>query len=128
MKKQDWIKTISDIKLIDNLQEPFLRMKINEKWAKVPQKQTFTTMLNGCVCIVGDFGNLEPKDRSYFDRVMPPIEIILFDDIDNEIDRRQVTGFTNDPRIVQAWIDAFGEKINLRIRKNLEKMGYKFTP
>lgn len=125
MKKQEWIKSITDIELADNLQEPFLRMKINEKWATVPQKQNFTAMLNGCVCISGDFLNLEPKDRFYFSEVMPEIEIILFDDMGNEINRKHVAGFTNDHRIVQLWIDTFGQELGREVREGLIKLGYK---
>ena len=125
MKKQEWIKSITDIELVDNLQEPFLRMKINKKWAKVPQKQTFTAIKNGCVCIVGDFGNLEPKDRFYFSNI-PVIEIPRNEqEEDSEENRIPLNGFTNDSRIVQLWIDTFGEGLYREVREGLIKLGYK---
>ena len=93
-KQQEWIKTISDIQLVDNLQEPYLLMKINDRWANIPQRQTFTVILNGCVSVATDLSKVKAKDRSYFDRVMPPVEIILFDDLDNEIGRKDVEGIT----------------------------------
>lgn len=126
MKHQDWIKSISDIEVVRDTQEPWMVLKINGKLANIAHKQNYTAIRNGCLAVVGDI-RLEAKDRSYFQKNMPPIEVILFDDLDNEIGRKDVTGFTNDPRIVQAWIDAFGQNwLNSRIRKNLEKMGYKF--
>ena len=126
-KQQDWIKTISDIKVVRNIQEPYILLKINNRWANISQRQTFTVILNGCVSVATDRSRVQAKDRSYFNRAMPPVEIILFDDLDNEIGRKDVEGITNDSRIVQLWIDTFVQKLNPRIRKNLEKMGYRFN-
>ena len=126
-KQQDWIKTISDIKVVRNIQEPYILVKINNRWANISQRQTFTVILNGCVSVATDLSKVQAKDRSYFDRTMPPVEIILFDDLDNEIGRKNVKRITNDSRIVQLWIDTFAQKLNPRIRKNLEKMGYRFN-
>ena len=126
MKKQDWIKSITDIELVDNTQEPFLRMKINGKWAKVPQKQTFTAIKNGCVCIVSDFGNLKPKDRSYFRNNIPTIEITINEQEEDSPKKRiSLTGFTNDSRVVQLWIDTFGQELGREVREGLTKLGYK---
>ena len=126
LKNQDWVKRISDIKEVGRIQEPYLSLNINGKGARIYQTQKFTALMNGCLFIIGDWDKLKPKDEFYFERVMPEIEIIIRDDVGNEIGRRDVKGFTNDPRVVQIWLDVFGGKIaNRKIRKSLKELGYK---
>ena len=126
LKNQDWIKTISDIKEVGRIQEPYLSLNINGKGARIYQSQKFTALMNGCLFIIGDWDKLKPKDEFYFERVMPDVELIIRDNEGNEINRITHNRFTNDPRIVQAWLDVFGGKIaNRKIRKSLEELGYK---
>lgn len=126
LKNQDWVKTISDVKVVSAIQEPYLSLKINEKGARIYQSQKFTALMNGCLCVIGDTDKLKPKDQFYFERVMPEIELIIRDDGGNEINRITHNMFTNDPRIVQTWLNIFGGEIaNRKITKKLEELGYK---
>ena len=124
MKKQDWITSITDVEAVTDTQEPYLLLRINGRWARIPERQTFTAIKNGCVSVAGDLGKVEPKDRFYFNKVMPEIELIL----EEEEGTERITtlaGCTNDSRIVQLWIDNFGDGLYWEVREGLTKLGYK---
>ena len=124
-KQQEWIKTISDVRVISVDQEPYISLKINGKWAQIHKTQKFTAIKNGWVSIIGDFDKLAPKDRSYFTRVMPEIELVLKDEETGEEKIITSSVFTNDSRLVQLWIDSFARKLNREVREGLIKLGYK---
>ena len=67
MKKQDWIISITDVEAVTDTQEPYLSLKINDKWAYIPRRQTFTIIMNGCLSLVGDPRKLKTSNLFYFD-------------------------------------------------------------
>ena len=126
-KQQEWIKTISDVRVISVDQEPYISLKINGKWAQIPKTQKFTAIKNGCVSVIGDFRKLAPKDQFYFSRVMPEVEIIL--KAEETWNGKETTirnsNFSNDSRLVQLWIDSFARNLNREVKEGLIKLGYK---
>ena len=127
LKNQEWIKSITDAKKIAVDQEPYLSLKINGKWAIIHQTQKYTALMNGCCAVIGDTDKLSVKDQFYFERVMTEVEM-KYRDGEGESGIKTIyrNNFTNDPRVVQIWLDVFGGKIaNRKIRKSLEELGYK---
>ena len=127
LKNQEWIKSITDVEKIAVDQEPYLSLKINGKGAIIHQTQKYTALMNGCLCVIGDTDKLSVKDQFYFERVMPEVKM-KYRDGEGERGIKTIyrNNFTNDPRVVQIWLDVFGGKIaNRKIRKSLEELGYK---
>ena len=124
LKNQNWIKSIKDVKKIAIDQEPYLSLKINGKWAIIFKTQKYSALMNGILAVIGDTDKLSVKDQFYFERVMPEIELTIREDEDKE---RTIVlnNFTNDSRLVQLWIDTFGQNLHWEVRKSLKELGYK---
>ena len=124
LKNQNWIKSITDVKKIAIDQEPYLSLKINGKWAIIFKTQKYSAVMNGILAVIGDTDKLSVKDQFYFERVMPEIELTIREDEDKE---RTIVlnNFTNDSRLVQLWIDTFGQNLHWEVRKSLKELGYK---
>ena len=124
LKNQEWIKSITDVKKIAVDQEPYLSLKINGKWAIIFKTQKYSAVMNGILAVIGDTDKLSVKDQFYFERVMPEIELTIREDEDKE---RTIVlnNFTNDSRLVQLWIDTFGQNLHWEVRKSLKELGYR---
>ena len=124
LKNQEWIKSITDVEKIAVDQEPYLSLKINGKWAIIHQTQKYSAVINGILAVIGDTDKLSVKDQFYFERLMPEIELTIREDEDKE---RTIVlnNFTNDSRLVQIWIDTFGQNLHWEVRKSLKELGYK---